>query len=58
MLLNYAGIDIDMETYVDTFLPKEDVYEKMAFVTGQTLVNIMLETQAILKEAGEHSYQL
>ena len=28
MLLNYAGIDIDMETYVDKFLPKEDVYEK------------------------------
>ena len=28
MLLNYAGIDIDMETYVDTFFPKEDVYEK------------------------------
>ena len=28
MLLNYAGIDIDMATYVDTFLPKEDVYEK------------------------------
>lgn len=58
MLLNYAGIDIDMKKYVDTFLPKEDVYEKMVFVTGQTLANIMLETQAILKEAGEHSYQL
>ena len=27
MLLNYAGIDITMEEYVDSFLPKAEVYE-------------------------------
>lgn len=28
MLLNYAGINITMKEYVDTYLPKEEVYEK------------------------------
>lgn len=28
MLLKYIGIDIDMETYVNSFLPKEAVYEE------------------------------
>lgn len=28
MLLNYAGINITMKEYIDTYLPKEDVYEK------------------------------
>ena len=40
------------------FFQKKMFMKKMVFVTGQTLVNIMLETQAFLKEAGEHSYQL
>lgn len=28
MLLNYFGIDIDMKEYIDSYLPKEEVYEK------------------------------
>lgn len=28
MLLNYVGINITMKEYVDTYLPKEEVYEK------------------------------
>ena len=28
MLLKHYGIDIDMKEYVDTYLPKEEVYEK------------------------------